>query len=248
MDIVLIEPDMRPAERDRLALVMASDVYRHARRLLGLRLVSLELFPFAPREAVEPKEGRDAIFDVTQTAPCSGAYSHVPLGPCTLSFFTTTLLANGTPEVTETLDLFVRHSDDGQALEPNPYRAARFRLRMTAGRHGVEGPLWERLNSGLPPLDVPKPPTREEFDAAAGMADLSTFAVGAQVALLTGGQHENAVVTLAKVVAHPPDSRPSHEVELEWISEPYAADFIEPERGGMPTWWKARPWPLLPTQ
>lgn len=249
MNIFLIEPDMRPAERDRLALVMASDVYQHARRVLGLRLVSLEVFSFAPRDAVEPKDGRDAIFEVTQRAPCSGAYSHIPLGPCTISFFTTTILVNGTPEVAETLQVFVRHSEDGQPLSPHPIDAATFWLRTRAGvPEEVVGPLWECPRAGLPPLDVPKPPTREAFDSAAGSADLATFAVGSTIVLLTGGSHENAVVTLARVVAHPPDSRPSHEVELEWLSEPYHIDLIEPERGGMPPWWKARPWPLVSSQ
>lgn len=104
MQIILYQAEMRPAEAERLGLVMASDVYRHARRMLGLRLVSLELFPFAPREAVEPSGGRDAIFEITMSAACSGAYSHVPLGPCTISFFTTTILVNGTPERHEIVD------------------------------------------------------------------------------------------------------------------------------------------------
>jgi hypothetical protein len=243
-DFFLIEPDMRPTERDRLALVMASNVYQHARRVLGLRLVSLELFPFAPRDAVEPDGGRDAIFEITTAAPCSGAYSSVPLGPCAISFYVTTILSNGKPLVTETLEVFVRHSEDGQPLEPHPFAAAVFRLRWADGLpEPIRGPQWERPRAGLPSLDVAKAPTREEFDAAPGEAELATFAVGSTVVTLTGGQHENAIVTLARVVAHPPDSRPSHEIELEWLTEPYHADLIEPERGGMPTWWPARPWP-----
>jgi hypothetical protein len=245
MQVVLYEADMRPAERDRLALVMGSNVYRHARDVLGLRLVSLELFPFAPREAVEPDTGRDAIFEVTKAAPCSGAYSSVPLGPCTISFFTTEIRINGVPEVSERLDVFVRHSEDGKPLEPHPSAAAQFRLRTIDGRpQTIEGPRWECPRAGLAPLDVPKAPTREAYEAARGTAELSSFTVGSEIALLTGGQSDSAVVTLAKVVAHPPDSRPSNEVELEWLTEPYYVDSIEPERGGMPTWWKARPWPL----
>jgi hypothetical protein len=249
MEIVLYQSDMRPEERDRLNHVMASNVYRLARRLLGLRLVSLELFPFAPRDAVEPENGRDAIFEITKAAPCSGAYSAVPLGPCTISFFSTTIGVNGKPETTETLEVFVRHSKDGKALEPHPDAAATFRLRATIGREEpIRGPLWERPRAGLPPLDVPKAPTREAFDAAAGEALLSSFTVGSEIALLTGGQSDTAIVTLARVVAHPPDSRPSHEVELEWLTEPYHPNLIEPQRDGMPTWWKARPWPLVPMQ
>jgi len=35
MQAILFQAEMRPAEAERLGLVMASDVYRHARRVLG---------------------------------------------------------------------------------------------------------------------------------------------------------------------------------------------------------------------